>query len=81
MAHDRAAGAGLVPSHGSIPAPGAKPDGALFKRPTDIAPGPNVTKPPAPGTPGTTDPASPRNRDMSLLILPTVPAPAAAARA
>jgi len=40
-----------------------------------------VTKPRQPGVPGSTDPASPRNRDMSLLILPTAPAPVAIARA
>ncbi|MEO6247269.1 MAG: ubiquinol oxidase subunit II [Sphingomicrobium sp.] len=65
MAHDGAGGGMMPPANGSIPAPGAKPDGALFKRPHDIAPGPNVTKPRQPGAPGTTDPASPRNRDLS----------------
>ena len=38
---------------------------ALFKEPGEIAPVPNVTKKRQPGAPGSTEPASPRNRDMS----------------
>jgi cytochrome o ubiquinol oxidase subunit 2 len=73
MAHDATSALGMPPAHGSIPQPGAKPDGALFKSPGEMAPGPNVTKPRQPGAPGATDPASPRNRDMSLLALPNAP--------
>lgn len=84
MAHDRAAeggqggqgggaraGAGMPGRGGSQPQNGAKPKGALFKTPGEIAPGQNVTRPRQGGQPGTTRPDSSRNRDMSLL--PTVP--------
>jgi cytochrome o ubiquinol oxidase subunit 2 len=68
MAADRkmdAGGKGLVPpAHNSMPQHG-KPEGALMKSPHEISPGLNVTKPPAPGAPGSTAPGSPRNRDVS----------------
>jgi len=86
MAHDQMANggkpspmAGVAQPSGrdATPPPGSKPSGALFKKPSEIVPAPNVTKPRQPGVPGKVDPASPRNRDMSLLILPTAPASAA----
>jgi cytochrome o ubiquinol oxidase subunit 2 len=75
MAHDghRMGGAlGAAPPPGRVTPPphGAPPEGALFKHPHEITPGPNVTKPPAPGTPGVTKPDSPKNRDLSFLDLP-----------
>ena len=79
MARDQAAGGGAahkmkmgagMPSGRTAPPPrGEKPKGAIFKEGDEIAPVPNVTKPPKPGAPGTTDPKSPRNRDMSFLLL------------
>jgi cytochrome o ubiquinol oxidase subunit 2 len=81
MAHDRAAeggesgeakiGAGMPGRGGSQPQNGEKPKGALFKKPGEIAPGENVTKPRQGGAPGTTKPDSSRNRDLSFLS--TVP--------
>ncbi len=59
---------------GSIPH--QKPEGALFKDESEIAPVPNVTKPRQPGAPGATEPASPRNRDMSFLLVPGADRPA-----
>lgn len=75
MAHDghRMGGTlGAAPPPGRVAAPphGPPPKGAVFKQPREIAPVPNVTKPPAPGTPGVTRPDSPKNRDMSHLDLP-----------
>ena len=77
MAHDRGAGGGdphamragpgMPAGHATPPPGGQKPDGALLKKPGEIAPAPNVTKPRQPGPPGTTGPASPANRDMSFL--------------
>ncbi|MDO7840751.1 ubiquinol oxidase subunit II [Sphingomonas immobilis] len=83
MAHDRMA-EGQSPhamppmlpmpaaGHDTPPPPGGKPKGALFKNKDEIAPQPNIDKPRGPA-PGKTDPDSPRNRDMSLL-LPAAPA-------
>jgi cytochrome o ubiquinol oxidase subunit 2 len=78
MAHDRQvgggdphavrAGAGMPAGRDASPPHGVKPDGALFKKPGEITPGRNVTAPPQAGTPGATQPASGRNRDMSLLL-------------
>ena len=72
------AGEGMPAGRSSIPRD--KPEGALFKEKEEIAPGPNVTKPRKPGAPGASQPASPRNRDMSFLLLPTVPGLAGTAR-
>lgn len=78
MAHDGHHSSGALgaapPSPRAGPPPhGHRPEGALQKAPDEIAPVPNVTKPPSPGTPGTTKPDSPKNRDMSHLILPAGP--------
>lgn len=72
MAHDsgKMAPGAMSPGGLSPPPNGSRPEGALMKSPDEIAPGPNVTKPAQPGTPGTAKPASPQNRDMSLLISP-----------
>ena len=52
-----------------------KPKGALFKENDEKGSGPNITKPPAPGgKPGSTDPHSPHNRDMSLNLRDGTPA-------
>ncbi|MDP1027316.1 ubiquinol oxidase subunit II [Sphingomonas sp. KR1UV-12] len=62
MMHDR----GMMPKGRDAPPPtGERPEGALFKDSDQIAPAPNVTKPRRPGAPGSTDPDSARNRDMS----------------
>jgi cytochrome o ubiquinol oxidase subunit 2 len=78
MAHDRMAegqkpGAMPMPAagHDTPPQPGERPKGALFKAPGEIVPQPNVDKPRA-TPPGKTQPNSPANRDLSLLL----PAPA-----
>lgn len=70
-----------MPSSRTGPMPAHdRPEGALMKAPEEIAPGKNVTAPREPGTPGSTQPASPKNRDISFLRhLPQ--GPAAAARA
>lgn len=76
MAADRAAdragrhrGDAMMPPGRNAPPPhGHKPDGALMKEPHEIAPGSNVTKPPAPKPPpGPAKPSDSRNRDMSFL--------------
>ena len=64
------AGEGMPPGRAAPPPRGEKPKGALFKDADEIAPVPNVTKPPKPGAPGATQPDSPRNRDMSFLLVP-----------
>ncbi|MDP9085911.1 MAG: COX aromatic rich motif-containing protein, partial [Pseudomonadota bacterium] len=83
MSHDQRANGGnpdpmsgvAMPSgRNAPPADGEKPKGALFKNPGEMIPAPNVTKPRQPGAPGNAEPSSPRNRDMTLLILPTAPA-------
>src|SRR5690606_18417039 len=62
------AGEPLMPrGRGSMPPHGDKPEGALMKAPEEIAPGSTVTKPRAPGTPGATQPDSPKNRDMAVI--------------
>jgi cytochrome o ubiquinol oxidase subunit 2 len=82
MARDQAAGNaighGVPASGGSIPR--SKPEGALMKDADEIAPVPSRGKPPSGDTPGATDPASSRNRDMSYLLLPTAPGTPGAAR-
>ena len=82
MARDRAAGgghpqameagSGMPAGRGSMPR-GERPEGGLMKDADEIETAPNVTKPRQPGAPGATKPDSPRNRDMSFLLLPTVP--------
>ncbi|MFS0773455.1 ubiquinol oxidase subunit II [Sphingomonas sp. 1P08PE] len=69
--HDVRAGAGMPQGRDAPPPTGEKAEGALFKDTDEIAPAPNVTKPRKPGAPGSTDPNSPRNRDMSFLQKPT----------
>lgn len=64
--HDPAAGSGMPSGHGAPPPHGDKPEGGLFKQGDEKGTGPNVTKPPAPGAPGSTKPDSLKNRDMSL---------------
>ena len=71
--HAMQAGAGMPQGRDAPPPAGDKPKGALFKDADEIAPAPNVTKPRKPGAPGSTDPDSPRNRDMSFLTVPGVP--------
>jgi cytochrome o ubiquinol oxidase subunit 2 len=70
MAHDRLADGAMDAAHDVPPPPGGMSKGAMFKTGTDIAPGLNVTRPREPGAPGPTQPASPRNRDMSFLLPP-----------
>ena len=63
---------GMMPPARSGPPPaGAPAKGAIFKAPNEIAPGPNVTKPPESGAPGPAQPNSPKNRDLSYLTSPT----------
>lgn len=72
---------GLVPPGRAAPPPhGAPAKGAIFKAPNEIAPAPNVTKPPEPGAPGATQPNSPKNRDLSVLTPSRGPGRANAAR-
>ena len=78
--HAMEVGAGMPSGRDAPPPHGTKPEGALFKDSEEIAPGPNVTKPREPGVPGATRPASPRNRDMSFLLTPCVPATTDTAR-
>jgi cytochrome o ubiquinol oxidase subunit 2 len=73
MARDMRAGGAMPAGRDAPPPSGAKPKGALFKNAGEIAPGLNVTQPRKPGAPGSTQPASPRNRDMSLLLPPAAP--------
>jgi cytochrome o ubiquinol oxidase subunit 2 len=80
MAHDGHAMGAAAPSPRNAPPPHGAPEGALLKAPHEMAPGPNMTMPMTPGTPGTTAPASPKNRDMSFLILPSGPAAPGLAR-
>lgn len=78
-AHGHGGGDSLVPPARDVPHQhGAPPEGAIMKSPGEIAPAPNVTKPRPSQPPGTTEPASPRNRDMSMLE-PRQPAAAAGA--
>jgi cytochrome o ubiquinol oxidase subunit 2 len=73
MAHDRRADGAMDAGHEAPPQPGGKPKGALFKTGADMAPRLNVTQRRKPGAPGSTQPASPRNRDMSFLLPPIAP--------
>lgn len=68
MRHDgRGGGRDGPPPHGQ------KPEGALFKEGAEKGTGPNVTKPRQPGAPGSTDPKSHKNRDMSFNLVPAAP--------
>jgi cytochrome o ubiquinol oxidase subunit 2 len=78
--HPMKAGSGMPAGRAAPPPRGTKPEGALFKDTDEIAPAPNVTKPRQPGAPGATQPDSPRNRDMSFLLMPPGPASAGSAR-
>ncbi|SEM70484.1 cytochrome bo3 quinol oxidase subunit 2 [Sphingomonas gellani] len=71
--NDVRAGAGMPSGHESMPPHGQKPEGAIFKDGEEKGSGPNITKPRGPGAPGSTQPASQKNRDMSYLIIPPVP--------
>jgi len=76
--HDVSPGAGMPAGRGSMPPHGEKPEGAIFKSPSERGSGSNVTKPGDPAkAPGVTKPGDPRNRDMSAL---TPPFPSAAGR-
>ena len=70
MARDAHPGAVMPAGRDTPGPPGAKSEGAFFKQGNEIAPGPNVTKPRAAPPPGVSKPASPRNRDMSFLLVP-----------
>lgn len=72
--HKARGGHELMPAGRAAQPPGPQPQGAVFKAPDEVAPGSNVTRPAAPGAaPGPAQPASPKNRDMSL-ITPARPA-------
>ena len=74
MAHDSAGGgAAMPPGRGSMPEHG-KPEGAIFKSPSEKGSGPNVTKPANPNAAsGSTRPAAPENRNMTDLHLHFAP--------
>ena len=53
--HEMRPGAGMPQGRDSVPTPGARPEGAIFKSPEERGSGPNVTKPSDPqGAPGDT---------------------------
>ena len=74
MGHDRRGGghpgkvhpgAGMPPGRNSMPQHG-KPEGAIFKSPSEKGSGPNVTKPTDPNkASGSTKPGAPENRNMT----------------
>lgn len=82
MKHDRRGGghpdevrpgAGMPAGRSSMPQHG-KPEGAIFKSPSEKGSGPNVTKPTDPGkASGSTRPGAPENRNMTATH--PVPAP------
>ncbi|MDV3459292.1 ubiquinol oxidase subunit II [Sphingomonas sp. HF-S4] len=80
MRHDMESGMGM-PAGRNNSTPGDKPEGAIFKEGEEKGTGPNVTKPRATGAPGSTQPASQKNRDMSLNLVPTAPGSSRAAAA
>ncbi|MGK6356787.1 ubiquinol oxidase subunit II [Sphingomonas sp. DT-207] len=71
--HDPRAGAGMPPGRSAPPPAGQRPEGGLFKEGEEKGTAPHYTKPPEPGTPGSTEPASHKNRDMSHNLLPAAP--------
>jgi cytochrome o ubiquinol oxidase subunit 2 len=73
--HEMEAGSGMPSGRGSVPR--GKPEGGLMKDAGELETAPNVTKPRQPAPPGPTKPGAARNRDMSFLLLPTVPGVAA----
>jgi cytochrome o ubiquinol oxidase subunit 2 len=74
MRHEGGAGPDMPSGRDALPPNGEKPEGGLFKQGDEKGSGPNITKPPAPGTPGNTKPTSQKNRDMSLNLVPAAPA-------
>ncbi|RDE05675.1 ubiquinol oxidase subunit II [Sphingomonas aracearum] len=70
---DNRVGAGMPAGRQSVPPHGNKPEGALMKDNDEKGSAPNVTKPRGSEPPGSTQPASPKNRDMSQTTLPPVP--------
>lgn len=89
MARDNAAGGGGEPNPmqagegmpaGRQSIPRGKPEGGLMKDTDEITPVPHNSKPRLPGAPGSTDPASPRNRDLTFLSPPATPGQPRAAR-
>ncbi|RIX27085.1 ubiquinol oxidase subunit II [Sphingomonas edaphi] len=65
--HDMRPGAGM-PGRASQPPHGHKPEGAIFKSPSEKGSGPNVTKPADPNkASGTTRPGAPENRNMTAI--------------
>ncbi len=65
---------GHMPSGRNAPPPhGGKPEGAIFREGEEKGTSPNVTKPRQGGQPGSTEPASKQNRDMSQVHPHAVP--------
>jgi len=75
--HDMRAGAGMPSGRDAPPPSGQKAEGGLMKDTDEIAPSPHLTQPRQPGAPGAAEPNSPRNRDMTLLHLPSPHLPTA----
>ena len=71
---DNRVGAGMPSGRNAPPPAGQKPEGAIFKEGGEKGSGPNVTKPRGQDKPGSTKPASPKNRDMSFNLVPAAPA-------
>ncbi|VWX48793.1 ubiquinol oxidase subunit II [Novosphingobium sp. 9U] len=66
-------GSGMPSTRNAPPPHGQKPEGALFKEGEEKGSGPNVTKPRNPSAaPGSTDPHSHKNQDMSFNQVPAV---------
>jgi cytochrome o ubiquinol oxidase subunit 2 len=63
-------GSGMPTTRNAPPPHGEKPEGALFKEGDEKGVGPNITKPRGSDTPGTTAPASKKNRNMSFNQVP-----------
>lgn len=89
MARDNAAGGGGEPNPmqagegmpaGRQSIPRGKAEGGLMKDADEITPVPHNSKPRLPGAPGSTDPGSPRNRDLTFLSQPVTPGQPRAAR-
>jgi cytochrome o ubiquinol oxidase subunit II len=67
-------GSGMPSTRNAPPPHGSKPEGALFKEGEEKGVGPNVTKPRNPAeAPGSTEPHSHKNRDMSFNLVPFAP--------
>ncbi|NJC05524.1 cytochrome o ubiquinol oxidase subunit 2 [Sphingomonas kaistensis] len=66
MGHGGTGHGAMPPGRGSVPPPGDKPEGALFKSNDEKGTGPNVTKPTdTRKAPGTTKPGDDANRNMT----------------